>query len=94
MKVVLLTRAGNTIRIDHATKPHDDHHPPADPAAVLAAAHAAGFEILGSPRRKPKHFELLGQKKGEFNELHVEPDGHIRKSKDDPKWSAELRSVA
>ena len=79
------------ILIDRKEKPHDDHHPHADPSIVLAAARADGFEILGLPRRKPKHVEVLGRRKGEFNELHIaDLDGHIRKkskpiAKDDPK---------
>jgi hypothetical protein len=97
MKVVRLTRAGKTVVVDPKAKPHHDHHPHADPSIVLAAAHAVGFEVLRSPRRKPKHFEVLGKRKDELNELHIELDGHIRKSKpvasDDQKWSVELRSL-
>jgi len=96
LNVARLTRAGNTIRIDHEKKPHDDH-PHVDPSIVLSAARVAGFEILGSPRRKPKHFELLGRKAGAFNELHIALDGHIRKARpiteDDQTWSSELRGM-
>ena len=85
LKVTRLTRAGTTIRIDHDHPPHHKHHPhhhpDADPAIALASARAAGFEILGSPRRKPKHFEVLGKRKRDFAELHIELDGHIRHSK-------------
>jgi hypothetical protein len=97
LKVARLTRAGDTIRIDHKKKPHEGHESHADPAIVVASARAAGFAVLGSPRRKPKHFEVLGQKKGALNELHIELDGLIRKSKpvarDDQKWSSELRGI-
>ena len=97
LKVTRLTRSGDTIQIDQRKKPHDDHHPDADPSIALASASAAGFEVVGSPRRKPKHFEVLGKRKDELNELHIELDGHIRKSKpvasDDQKWSVELRSL-
>jgi hypothetical protein len=35
---------------------------------------------------------VLGRRDGNLEELHIELDGHIRKSKpvaaDDPKWSA------
>jgi hypothetical protein len=97
LKVVRLTRAGETIRIEQKPKPHKQHGPHADPSIVQAAARAAGFTILGLPHRKPKHFELLGRKNREFSELHVELDGHIRKTKpvgqDDQKWSDELRRV-
>jgi hypothetical protein len=97
LKVARLTRAGDTIRIEHKPKPHKEHGPPADPAVAVAAAQAAGFAILGQPRRKPKHFELLGRRNGEFSELHVELDGHIRKMKpvgrNDHKWSDDLHGV-
>ena len=97
LKVVRLSRASRTFVIEHKAKPHHDHHPHADPSIVLAAAHAAGFEVLGSPRRKPKHFEVLGKRKDELSELHIELDGHIRHCKpvasDDQKWSSELRDV-
>ena len=63
----------------------------ADPAVVLKAARNAGYEPVGAPRRKPKHFEVLGRRDGTFTELHIELDGHIRKTKpaagDEPKWT-------
>jgi len=93
LKVARLTRDGTTIRIEHKKKPHKE--PAIDPAIALASARAAGFDILGEPRRKPKHFEVLGQRDGGLNELHIASDGHIRKTKpvdrDDRKWSPELR---
>ncbi len=96
LKVARLTRAGTTIAIEHKPK-HKDHRAPADPSVALASAQYAGFAVVGSPRRKPKHFELLGRRGTEFTELHVELDGHIRKSKpvarDDHKWSAEIRGT-
>jgi hypothetical protein len=99
LKVSRLTRGGETIQIDHPKKPHHDAH--ADSSVALAAAQSAaqsaGYAIVGSPRRKPKHFELLGQRNGIFNELHIALDGHIRKSKPvddlDQKWSSELSSA-
>jgi hypothetical protein len=100
LKVMRLTRGGSTVLIDHKKKPHEHHHhhPHADPSIVLAAARTAGFAVVGEPRRKPKHFEVLGRKKEAFSELHIELDGHIRKSKpvagDDHKWLAEMRAVA
>jgi hypothetical protein len=94
LKVTRLTRDGETIAIDHKKKPHHDHHAPADPAVALSAARAAGFAVLGSPRRKPKHFEVLGKRQGALTELHIELDGHIRKSKpvdrNGHKWAGVL----
>ncbi|MDO9441826.1 MAG: hypothetical protein Q7T73_13140, partial [Beijerinckiaceae bacterium] len=73
------------------------HHEPADPKIVVKAVKAEGFKILGLPRRKPKHFEVLGLKKGKYSELHVELDGNIYKdkpvAKNDDKWSEELRAA-
>jgi hypothetical protein len=49
-----------------------------------------GFEPLGQPRRKPKHFEVLGRRTRQLTELHIELNGNIRKMKPvesgDPKW--------
>lgn len=94
LKVTRLTRGDQTIHIEHKKK-HEKHHPPANPAVVLASARAAGFEPVGEPRRKPKHFEVLGRKANELSELHIELDGHIRKLKpvreSDHKWSEHLR---
>jgi hypothetical protein len=72
-------------------------------AALRAGRHgrinlgAGDFKILGSPRRKPKHIEVLGRRKGEVCELHVEFEGHIRKSKhvakDNQKWGPNLQGA-
>lgn len=89
LKVVRLTRGNCTVEIEHKKKPPHDHAP-ADPQIVLEAARAAGYEPLAAPRRKPKHFEVLGRRDGSLAELHIELDGHIRKTKPatagDPKW--------
>ena len=50
---------------------------------------------MGEPRRKPKHFEILGRDAaGDLVELHVELEGTLRKTRPvddaDPKWQAEL----
>ncbi|WP_425067023.1 hypothetical protein [Reyranella sp.] len=100
LKVSRIVVDGRTVKIEHG-KPHhhhphhDDHHHehhhgPADPKIVLRAAREAGYEPAAKPRRKPKHFEVLGKRNGRFSELHIELDGHIRKTKpadrDEPKW--------
>ncbi|MGY2901693.1 hypothetical protein [Bradyrhizobium sp. URHC0002] len=89
LKVTLFTRDGRTVTIAPKEK-HHDHLGNADPKVALNAARAAGFATLGEPRRKPKHFEVLGKRDAAFTELHIELDGHIRKMKPvdrhDPKW--------
>lgn len=95
LKVTLLQVHGKTIEIEHKKKHHDHHdhahHVPADPEVALRAARDAGFAPVGLPRRKPKHFEVLGRKGRDFTELHIELDGHIRKRKPadatDEKWT-------
>lgn len=95
LKVSRFKLKGRTVKIEHK-KPHhhhdhhEHHHEPADPKVVLKAARAAGYEPAAEPRRKPKHFEVLGKRNGRYSELHIELDGHIRKTKPaaarDPKW--------
>lgn len=97
LKVIRLTLDGRIVEIEHR-KPHHEHHDhhhgphckPADPEVVLRAARKAGYEPAAQPRRKPRHFEVLGLRDGRFVELHVELDGRIRKTRpgvrDDPKW--------
>ena len=83
LKVSRVKLGGRTVNIEHK-KPHhhdDHHHGPADPEVVLKAAREAGYEPFAKPRRKPKHFEVLGKRNGRFSELHIELDGHIRKTK-------------
>eukprot|EP01035_Chromulina_nebulosa_P054172 gene54172-74158_t len=96
LKVSRLTSGKTTITIEHKKKPHE-HHTPGEPRDALKAARAAGFEPLGEPRRKPKHFEVLGQRNHELTELHIELDGHIRNTrpveKFDPKWSDVLQQA-
>ena len=88
MKVARLTVGKTTVTIDHK-KPHD-HHDDAAPKTALKSARNAGYEPIGDPRRKPKHFEVLGRRDNKLTELHIELDGHIRKMKDvaadDQKW--------
>jgi hypothetical protein len=90
LKVSRLTAGKTAITIEHKKKPHD-HHPHAEPGDAMKAACDAGFEPLGQPRRKPKHFEVLGRRNHRLTELHIELNGNIRKMKPvedgDPKWS-------
>ena len=82
IKVRLITlEGGDPVLIDHPKK-HDHKHEPADPKIALDAARKAGFEVIGAPHRKPKHFEVRARdSKGRDIELHIELDGHIRKQK-------------
>jgi hypothetical protein len=92
LKVSLLTAGKTTITIEQ--KKSHDHHPHAEPGEALRAAREAGFEPVGEPRRKPKHFEVLARRDHHLTELHIELDGHIRKMKPvegtDPKWRKAL----
>lgn len=81
LKVTRIKSDGRSVEIEHKRKPHHGHHEPANPAIAIEAARAAGFELKGSPHRKPKHFEVHGRRDGKDYELHVELDGRIRKTK-------------
>jgi hypothetical protein len=102
LKVHTIQRGGNkSIAIEHK-KPHPDHsgpgeHEQADPKHALKTAAANGFTVVGNPRRKPKHFEVLGRDSaGDLVELHVELGGALRKTRPveeaDPKWAAAIRN--
>ena len=82
-------------------KPHPHPHDleEADPKPALRTAEANGLTIVGEPRRKPKHFEILGRNPaGELFELHIELDGVLRKmrsvNEDDPKLGAGVQGRA
>ena len=97
LKVETIARAGEvSVAIEHKKKP--DHHQHAEPREARKAVENAGFEALGEPRRKPKHFEVLTRRDGCFVECHVEFDGYIRKEKPvaphDEKWSSEIARAA
>ncbi len=99
LKVERIARKGEpTITIEHKKKHGLEAHDHADPSVVTRAVTQAGFEPIGAPRRKPKHFEILARKGHDLVECHVEFDGHIRKEKPidptDEKWSSEIRRVA
>lgn len=85
------------LQVDHPKRPHLHEHEydDADPKPALRTAEANGFKVLGQPRRKSKHFEILGRDAADdLVELHVELDGTLRKTRPvedaDPKWKAEI----
>jgi hypothetical protein len=93
--------SGPLISLEHKN-PNSRHPEPqdhADPKLALATVERNGFKIAAGPRRKPKHFEILGKDAaGVFVELHVALDGELRKTRpvtrDDPKWADEIRNPA
>ena len=97
IKVMRFATGGRSFEINHKEKQRSHgHHKPhkhddADPNIALGAIRDEGYEILAEPRRRPKHFEILGKRKGKTVELHVEFDGCIRKEKpgsvEDEKWA-------
>lgn len=95
IKVAEIVKAGGTpIRIEHKKK-HDREEPHAyrDPKAAIDAVTQHGFKVIAEPRRKPKHFEILGRSaNAEVLEFHVGLDGDIRKRKPadlrEPKWKS------
>jgi hypothetical protein len=97
LKVHSIARNGaRPIIIEHPRKPHPHENGEADAGPALKTAEANGFNVLGEPRRKPKHFEILGRDPaGDAVELHIELDGSLRKTRpvhdDDPKWATEIK---
>jgi hypothetical protein len=95
LKVHSIAKNGRPpIVIDHPKKLHENGEADAGPAVKTAEAN--GFTVLGEPRRKPKHFEILGRDPaGDAVELHIELDGSLRKTRpvhdDDPKWATEVK---
>lgn len=78
IKVTSITLKDGTVHeIAWPKKPHDE----ADPTAALAAVKAEGYAVEGEPKRKPKHFDVVGSKDGARHEIHVELDGKIRHAK-------------
>jgi hypothetical protein len=97
LKVHSIAKNGERlILVDHPSKPRPHEHAEVDPGPALKTAEANGFTVVGKPRRKPKHFEILGRDPaGDMVELHVELDGSLRKTRpvhdDDPKWATEIK---
>jgi hypothetical protein len=93
IKVSKLERNGETFAIDDDL--HGAREDEADPTTAIKTAEDAGYQVIGEPHRKPKHFEVLGKKGAEFEELHVDLDGDVRKTtrvsphdtNGNPKWS-------
>lgn len=91
------------VDVEHKKKhpPHHGHHhhhdANAEPDVAKRAVAQAGFEMIGEPRRKPKHFEALCRKGRKLFECHVAFDGDIYKEKPiapgDHKWSYELSAA-
>src|SRR3984885_14454230 len=60
IKVSKLERNGETFAVGHG--PHGTREDKADPAIAIKTAEDAGYQVVGGPHRKPKHFEVLGKK--------------------------------
>jgi hypothetical protein len=100
LKVHSIARNGERrVLIEHPGRPDHPLHEPdaADPKVAIKTAEANGFAVVGEPRRKPKHFEVLGRDAaGDIVELHIELGGALHKTKpvheDDPKWATEIKA--
>lgn len=98
IKVHSIAKNGGPLILVHPPlKPHPHDHEEADPGPALKTAEANGFTVLGKPRSKPKHFEILGRDAaGDVVELHIELDGSLRKTRpvheDDPKWGTDIKA--
>jgi len=82
IKVSSITLVDGTTRaVAWPAKHEDDKHAAADSDAARAAVNTQGYEVEGEPKRKPKHFEIIGVKDGVRHAIHVELDGKIRHAK-------------
>jgi hypothetical protein len=102
LKVRRITSGDRTIEVEHKKKDehktHDAEPGPADPQIAIGAVTAKGFEVVGQPRRKPKHFEILGKDHaGVHVEHHVDLNGMIGKTRPvdaaDQKWAEDIASA-
>jgi hypothetical protein len=92
----ITTNGARPVIIEHPQKPHPHEHGEVDPGPALKTAESNGFTVLGKPRLKPKHFEILGRDPaGDTVELHIELNGSLRKTRlvqdDDPKWATAIK---
>ena len=99
VKVAQLSVEGQSYALDHPPAPHPRAEVPPMSLSRDQAMHVvshAGYQIIGEPKRKPRHYEVLGRKAGTFPELHVHEDGKIRKSRPvgpgDHKWEGVIKS--
>lgn len=94
----IATVGGEPVAIERGKLGKPGRDAAGDPRLARSAVESAGFRVLGEPRRKPRHFEVLGAKDGEHVECHVALGGSIRKMKpveiDDDKWAAELKPAS
>ena len=93
IKVTKITKGSDKlIEVEHIKRhQRDGAREHRDSVKAVVAVEREGFEVVGAPRRKAKHFEILRRSPtGEFTGFHVEFDGEIHKKKsadsDDPKW--------
>jgi hypothetical protein len=93
IKVSRPERNGETFEIGHGHTTGTNMGA-VDPGVAVTAANHAGYRVIGEACRKPKHFEVFGKKGAEFEELHIELDGDVRKTKPlsayDRKWQSEI----
>ena len=91
LKVARLIRGGTAIDIEHGKRPLETRDD-VDPQLAYKAAVENGLTVVAPPRRKPKHFEVLGRDDtGDYVELNIDLDGKLHKSKPgdaaDAKWA-------
>jgi hypothetical protein len=95
LKADTISIGGGPVLLLRAPKGDEACRERADSDAALSSAQARGLAVIGLPRRKPKHFEILARDSGgDFLELHIEFDGSIRKTtpvdRAAPKWADEV----
>ena len=91
IKVSKLERNGETFAIGHG--PHDTREHEADPAIAIKLPRTPDIKLL-EDRTANQSILRCWEKGAEFEELHIELDGDVRKTKrvspHDHKWQSEM----
>lgn len=80
---------------DTLTGGGDEKHPKFSPDDAKAIVTKAGYEPIGDPRPKKKHYEVLAKKDGKYVEVHAHRNGDVKHERPvdatNGKWAALIK---